>query len=87
MEPKHKEPSRIYMLFGFFAQVECKSITMDNCGMKDEKTANEEREEEEEEKGHRKEIKMDQAQGLQTQAQQTDTQADRWEYDPSLAFS
>ncbi|XP_070154992.1 phosrestin-2 [Polyergus mexicanus] len=62
--------------------VECKSITIDNCGMKDEKTANEEREEEEGEKeeeegNQRKETKMDQAQGLQTQVQQTDTQADR----------
>ncbi|XP_072744036.1 phosrestin-2 [Anoplolepis gracilipes] len=68
--------------------VECKNMTKDNCGMKEEKTVNEEQEEEEKEDGDRykKDIKMDQAQGLQTQlqeqVQQTDTQADRKDTSP-----
>ncbi|EFN64288.1 hypothetical protein EAG_08942 [Camponotus floridanus] len=58
---------------------ECKNVIMDNCDMKDKNTTNEEKEEE----GYYKnEIKMDQAQGLQTtqmqaQVQQADTQAGR----------
>lgn len=52
---------------------------MDNCGIKDKKTTNEDREEEE---YHKNDIEMDQAQGLQTtqmqaQVQQTDTQSGR----------
>lgn len=60
-------------------QAECKNATIDKCGMKDKKMANEEGEDE---GYHKNEIKMDQAQGLQitqmqAQAQQTDTQAGR----------